>query len=111
MVFGTNLLVPAIFALTRANGVEAALDGAISGVLGLLILGGLWTPFAGVLASILALVHGFAHSTDARVAILLSTVGIALALLGPGAWSIDKRLFGWKQIEIPHRKPPSPPPV
>lgn len=109
VVFGTNLLIPAILALTRASGVGAALDGVLSGVLGLLLLAGLWTPIAGVLAAILALVHGFAHTTDARQALLLGSVAVALALLGPGAWSMDARRFGWKQIQIPHRNPPTPP--
>jgi hypothetical protein len=35
--------------------------------------------------------------------ILLGTLGAALAMLGPGAWSIDARLFGRKYIDIPER--------
>lgn len=110
-MFGTYLLIPAILALTRVGGVGAALDGVLSGILGLLLLIGLWTPIAGGLAAMLALFHGFAATTDARQALLLGSVAVALALLGPGAWSMDARLFGWKRIQIPHRKPPAPPPV
>ena len=29
---------------------------------------------------------------------MLGTLGVALALLGPGGWSVDARLFGWKRI-------------
>jgi|SRR5216684_4927822 len=36
--------------------------------------------------------------------LLLGTAGAALAMLGPGLWSIDARLFGWKRIETPPRK-------
>jgi hypothetical protein len=36
--------------------------------------------------------------------ILLATLGGALALLGPGAWSVDARLFGWKRINLQDRK-------
>jgi len=36
--------------------------------------------------------------------LLLGTAAVALAMLGPGLWSIDARLFGWKRIEAPPRK-------
>jgi len=38
---------------------------------------------------------------------MLATLAIALALIGPGAWSVDARLFGWKRIDIgnPIRNP------
>jgi hypothetical protein len=35
---------------------------------------------------------------------MLASVGGALALLGPGGWSIDARLFGWKRVELPDRE-------
>jgi len=30
-------------------------------------------------------------------------MGAALVLVGPGAWSIDRRLFGWKRIDVRER--------
>jgi hypothetical protein len=44
---------------------------------------------------------------DRWVWLLLGTAGAALAMLGPGLWSIDARLFGWRRIEVPPRKPGS----
>jgi putative oxidoreductase len=32
---------------------------------------------------------------------LLAAIGISLAMLGPGAWSIDAHLFGRKRINFP----------
>jgi hypothetical protein len=41
---------------------------------------------------------------DPWIPILLGTFGAALALLGPGGWSVDSRLFGWKRIDMRDRK-------
>jgi len=67
---------------------------------GLLILGGLWTPLAGVLAGIVEVWIGLSHGTQSS-ALFLATLGISLAMIGPGAWSIDARLYGRKQLLPP----------
>jgi hypothetical protein len=68
---------------------------------GLLVLAGLSTPIAGTLVAVLALLNFFSQPGDPWIWILLGTQGAALALLGPGAWSVDARLFGWKRLDIP----------
>ena len=68
-----------------------------------LVLVGLWTPVAGVLLAVAELCLAFSHASDPSIHILLGTLGAALAMLGPGAWSVDARLFGRKRIEIPQR--------
>ena len=73
-------------------------------VVGLSLIAGLWTPTAGALASIAGVWEAFWGPRDPWACLLITTVGVALLLLGPGAWSIDARLFGLKQIEIPARK-------
>jgi len=70
---------------------------------GLLLLVGLWTPASGMLAAILELWIAFSGADHLRGVLLLAALGVALAMLGPGAWSIDARLFGRKRIEIPYR--------
>jgi uncharacterized membrane protein YphA (DoxX/SURF4 family) len=37
----------------------------------------------------------------------LVSMCVAVSLLGPGAFSVDARLFGWREIVIPRSTPPS----
>ena len=66
----------------------------------LLFLIGLWTPIAGMSIAILELCSVVSRTTDVENAILLGTVAGALALLGPGARSVDAKLYGRKRIQI-----------
>jgi putative oxidoreductase len=70
---------------------------------GLLLLAGLWTPVAGSLG--VAGTLGMAVSIPDALAVhlLLGVVCGALVMLGPGAWSIDARLFGRTRLEIKNR--------
>ena len=68
-----------------------------------LVLVGFWTPVAGVLLAVAELCLAFSHAGDPSIHILLGASGAALAMLGPGAWSVDARLFGRKRIQIPQR--------
>jgi hypothetical protein len=52
---------------------------------GVLLLAGLWTPVAGSLVAILGLWKTISQLGDPWACILSATIGIALALLGPGA--------------------------
>ena len=74
---------------------------------GILLLIGLWTPVAGWLAAMvkmsIALSRFLSHSGDPWIAIIQAVLGAVLAMVGPGAWSIDARLFGRKRIDIPER--------
>jgi putative oxidoreductase len=71
---------------------------------GTLLLIGLYTPVAGALAAIvkmsIAFSRFFSHSGDPWSAIGQATLGAVLAMVGPGAWSIDARLFGRKRIDV-----------
>jgi putative oxidoreductase len=67
-----------------------------SGLLGV----GLWTPMAGVLLAVLESCRMIVErSIDGRPA-TLAVIGVSLAMLGPGAWSIDARLFGRRRIDL-----------
>jgi len=71
---------------------------------GILLLIGLWTPVSGTLIAVLeVLVLIFNGGSGRGIPIMLATSGASLAMIGPGAWSIDARLFGRKRFEIPER--------
>lgn len=82
----------------------AALFHVLEAGAGTLLLAGLWTPIAGTFVAILAVWQAVSHPGDPWHCIMLGTLGAALALLGPGAWSADAHLFGWKRIDIRDRK-------
>jgi len=74
--------------------------GAIGGVL---LLIGFFTPVAGALVVIVELWTALSRADNLRICIVLAIVGAALAMLGPGVWSLDARLFGRKRIDIGDR--------
>jgi uncharacterized membrane protein YphA (DoxX/SURF4 family) len=72
----------------------------IAAVAGLLLLAGLWTPVAGLILAISEILIAFSLGHDPWASVLLGSLGVAVALLGPGTWSLDARRSGWKRIEI-----------
>ena len=67
---------------------------------GLFLMLGLWTPVAGVILAISEFLIAFLQGHDPWASVLLGSLGVAVALLGPGTWSLDARRSGWKRIEI-----------
>ena len=97
-----------IVSLVEAPPLATAVLQVIEAVLGILLLIGLWTPVAGALTAVvkvwIAFSRYFSHSADPWTPTILAALGAALAMIGPGAWSIDARLFGRKHIEFPERQ-------
>jgi len=106
---GGALVIHGIGVLAAGPALEAGVYHALVAAIGILLLLGLWTPVVAMLAAFAAAWFAFSEAKDAGFYVLLATLGIALALLGPGAWSVDARLFGWKRVEI--RKSRQTPPV
>lgn len=67
---------------------------------GALLLAGLWTPVAGSLVVVVAVWEALVGHERLYPGVLLATMGVALALVGPGALSVDAWLFGWKRIDL-----------
>jgi putative oxidoreductase len=70
---------------------------------GVLVLLGLWTPVSAAVVAILEIWVTVASVSDFWLSVLVATIAAGLVMLGPGAWSLDARLFGRKRISIGDR--------
>lgn len=70
---------------------------------GTCLIAGLWTPIAGSVITVAGLWFALTRAEDPLASVLLATIGATLALVGPGAWSVDARLFGWKRVGVRDR--------
>jgi hypothetical protein len=69
----------------------------------LLLLGGIWTSAVGAMITLIE-VWRLVFGSGGWVSALVATITTALALMGPGPWSVDVQLLGWRRIEIPTRE-------
>ena len=101
LLTGTILLYCGITHLGKASQFVPITPHVIGAGAGILLLVGLWTPVGGVLVTIVELWIVLLRVGDPLVPLMLAILGATLAMIGPGAWSIDARLFGRKHIEPP----------
>jgi hypothetical protein len=85
LVAGTVLIFRAAAGLSGALAIGPPLLLVFQTGLGLLLLAGLWTPIAGTFAAVLALWRLFSHYGEPWIQVLLATLGVSLALLGPAS--------------------------
>jgi putative oxidoreductase len=65
-----------------------------------LLIVGLGTPYIGALLAATQAWVVFSGAADPWMALVLCALGLSLAMIGPGAWSMDARFFGRKHIEV-----------
>jgi putative oxidoreductase len=70
----------------------------------LLLCVGLGTPVWGTGVAAVELWRAYYDPQALSLHLLLAALGAALALLGPGAFSVDACMFGWRRIDVPHSK-------
>jgi uncharacterized membrane protein YphA (DoxX/SURF4 family) len=103
LVVGSVLVMRAGSRLWGDPPLYTILTSASLAASGLLLIAGLWTPVAGAAVAVIEIARVLTMAPDPLVGVMAGTVGGALAMLGPGRWSVDARLFGWKRIEAPPR--------
>lgn len=84
---------------TDTSAFTSMLPHSVGTCAGILLLVGLWTPVVGTLIAGIELWIAFTQPGDPWMAIIVATLGGTAAMIGPGAWSIDARLFGRKHID------------
>jgi putative oxidoreductase len=96
-LIGSILLRGAFLQLgTSSHFVPVLLELMASG----LLFVGFATPYIGLLVAAAELWLGFSGLADPWTVIILCGLGVSLAMIGPGAWSMDARFFGRKHVEI-----------
>jgi putative oxidoreductase len=85
--------------LTDASQIASSIPEIVGASAGMLLLVGFCTPFAGAVVVGAQLWAMLSHTESRAIGLILLTLGGTIAMIGPGAWSVDARLFGRKHIE------------
>jgi hypothetical protein len=105
LMVGSVLLVRTGSNLWSNPALHMTLTSPSLAVSGLLLVAGLWTPVAGTVVALIEISQIVRADEHALVSLLAGTIAAGLAMLGPGRWSVDAQLFGWKRIDVPvHKK-------
>ena len=99
LVVGWVLLVSTGLTLWSDPPSHMTLTSASLAILGLLLVAGLWTPVVGAVVALIQISQFLRVDEHPLVGLLAGTITAALAMLGPGHWSVDARLFGWRRID------------
>ena len=104
LVIGSVLLVGTVPKLWSAPPWHTTVTSTPLAISGILLVAGLWTPVAGTVVAVIEISEILRGNEHPLVGLLAGAIAAGLAMLGPGRWSVDARLFGWKRIDSPlHR--------
>jgi putative oxidoreductase len=101
---GAVLMGEAVTRIRAIPGSESVVYIVLLTAASLAVLTGYRTRIAGVATAALEVSLLAFGEGNLDLDALLATLGVALALMGPGAWSVDARLSGWRRIHIPRRR-------
>ncbi len=104
LVVGIALVNSACAALLSSQAISITILSVLLGGAAILLIVGLYTPIVGTLVAAIESCRLLTLHADRLAYLLVAAVSAALAMLGPGLWSIDARLFGWKRIDPSPRK-------
>jgi putative oxidoreductase len=93
--FATGLSLATV---AHVAGDLADMAGCVVGGVAVLIWIGLWTPLAAVTGTAIQIIVIILRHQINLSLLVFDALGLSLAMLGPGAWSFDARLFGRKRL-------------
>ena len=113
-----TLGLPLIYwgAADLATGQVRAIPQLAAAIAAIFLVSGLFTPVAGAIIVLtqawIAFSPAFANESARSMHLFLAAAAASVAMLGPGAWSVDARRFGRKVFEVgeprrPAAKPPN----
>jgi putative oxidoreductase len=107
LLTGVTLILSAISSIREGSPPLFVTLQTIGIAAGIALLVGLFTPVAAVLAAFaetwIAIWRFSSHSGDPWMTLTQAILAAVLAMIGPGAWSIDARRFGRKHIDLSDR--------
>ena len=79
-----------------------------AGIGGIFLIAGFWTPATGILIAIVESWIAWSlyrsRLPAAEMHAFLAALSVSVAMLGPGAWSVDAHLFGRKRFDVDGRR-------
>jgi hypothetical protein len=103
LVIAVALAYQVTVTLPVGQSLQSAVIAMLTAIVAILLLAGVWTPITGILTAPIELRNIVARADNPWMCVLLGALGISIAMIGPGAWSVDARRYGWKRID-PHNR-------
>ena len=107
LTLGLPLIHWGIADIAAAHTVIPPLAAAIAGIF---LVSGLFTPVAAAMIALaqawIVLFPASANDAERSMRLFLAAAAASVAMLGPGAWSVDARRFGRKVFEISEPRSP-----
>ena len=100
LVSGSVLIEQGLSGVHVAPSLTAVAVHLAAVLAGIFLVVGLWTPAAGVVVLGCEFWMAITASADLQQRAVLGSIAAALAMLGPGAVSLDNLLFGRKRLHV-----------
>jgi uncharacterized membrane protein YphA (DoxX/SURF4 family) len=103
LVACSSIIARVLAGLRTGEAAQPAIPELAAILVSVFLAVGLWTPVSGCPVAAFALWDLISNPGEYWSSTLLAAMGVALAMIGPGVWSLDARIFGWRRIVLRDR--------